>query len=122
MPQFGTLQPAFGVIPDPIRRAIIAKLAQGDCPIAEIASEFATTRPAAAEQLAVLRYSDLIAVEHRGCERINRFKPKSLHLAADRLDHFDKFWDDRLSALAVVAEQKERPTKTIYTKALRAHV
>lgn len=101
------VQPVFRALADPTRRAIIAMLAKGDRPIAEIAASFDITRPAVAKHLAVLRAGDLIAVEKRGRERINRLKPQALRTAADWLSHFDVFWDERLAALQTAAELKE---------------
>ena len=107
MPQPDTVQPVFRALADPTRRAIIAMLAKGDRPISDIAAAFDITRPAVAKHLAVLRDGDLVAVEQRGRERINRLKPEALRIAAAWLNHFDMFWDERLSALTAAAEQKE---------------
>ncbi len=101
------VQPVFRALADPTRRAIIAMLAEGERPIGEIAAAFDMTRPAVAKHLAVLRGGDLIAVEQRGRERINRLNPRALRTAADWLNHFDVFWDERLAALKGAVERKE---------------
>jgi len=101
-----TVQPVFRALADPTRRAIIAMLAEGERPIAEIAAAFDMTRPAVAKHLAVLRDGDLVAVEQRGRERINRLKPQALRSAADWLNHFSAFWDERLLALKAAVERK----------------
>ena len=101
------VQPVFRALADPTRRAIIAMLAKGERPISEIAAAFDMTRPAVAKHLAVLHEGDLIAVEQRGRERINRLNPRALRTAADWLNHFDVFWDERLAALKQAVERKE---------------
>jgi DNA-binding transcriptional ArsR family regulator len=101
------VQPVFRALADPTRRAIIAMLADGERPIAEIAAAFDMTRPAVAKHLAVLREGDLVAVEQRGRERINRLNPRALRTAADWLNHFDVFWDERLAALKKAVERKD---------------
>ena len=101
------IQPVFRALADPTRRAIVAMLAEGERPIAEIAAAFDMTRPAVAKHLTVLREGDLIAVEQRGRERINRLKPRALRTAADWLNHFDVYWDDRLAELKAVVERKD---------------
>lgn len=101
------VQPVFRALADPTRRAIIAMLAEGERPIAEIAGAFDMTRPAIAKHLAVLREGNLVAVERRGRERINRLNPRALRTAADWLNHFDVFWDDRLAALKDAVERKD---------------
>ena len=99
-------QPVFRALADPTRRAIISMLANGGRPIAEIAAEFDMTRPAVAKHLAILREGGLIAVEPKGRERINRLNPAALKTAADWINHFDQFWDDRLAKLKQVVEDK----------------
>ena len=100
-------QPVFRALADPTRRAIIAMLAEGALPIADIASEFDMTRPAVAKHLAILREGGLISVEQKGRERINRLNPKALKTAADWLNYFDRFWDVRLANLKKVVEEKK---------------
>lgn len=104
------VQPVFRALADPTRRAIIAMLAAGERPVSEIAAAFKTTRPAVAKHLAVLRNSKLISVEKRGRERINRLNARPLRTAAEWINHFDMFWDDRLAALKAAVEQKDEHT------------
>lgn len=105
MPAADRSQPVFRALADPTRRAIISMLAGGARPIADIASEFDMTRPAVAKHLAILREGGIVVVEPRGRERINRLNPAALKSAADWLNHFDKFWDDRLAKLKEVVEK-----------------
>ncbi|WP_425408496.1 ArsR/SmtB family transcription factor [Hyphococcus sp.] len=99
-------QAVFRALADPTRRAIIAMLAHGDRPIADIAAEFDVTRPAVAKHLAILREGGIISVEQRGRERINRLNPQALKTAADWLNAFESFWDERLAHLKKVVEDK----------------
>ena len=98
-------QPVFRALADPTRRAIISMLSDGPRPIADIASEFDMTRPAIAKHLAILKEGGVISVETKGRERINRLNPQALKTAADWLNHFDRFWDDRLAKLKTVVEK-----------------
>lgn len=107
MRQQKDVQPVFRALADPTRRAILSMLAEGERPIAEIAAAFDMTRPAVAKHLAVLEQGNLIAVEQRGRERINRLNPRALRTAADWLNHFEVFWDERLAALKQAVERKE---------------
>jgi DNA-binding transcriptional ArsR family regulator len=99
-------QPVFRALADPTRRAIVSMLAGGARPIAEIASEFEMTRPAVAKHLAILREGGLITVEAHGRQRINKLNPGGLKDAADWINHFDRFWDERLAELKQVVEEK----------------
>ncbi len=105
MPLADHTQPVFRALADPTRRAIISMLADGPRPIGDIAAEFDMTRPAVAKHLAILKEGGVIAVETKGRERINRLNPETLKTAADWLNHFDRFWDDRLAKLKEVVEK-----------------
>lgn len=100
-------QGAFRALADPTRRAIISMLAERDMTIGEVSSRFDMTRGAVKKHLTVLEEGALISVHPRGRERINRLEPRALKAAADWLNAFSRFWDERLIALkaAVEAEQ-----------------
>ena len=99
-------QSVFRALADPTRRAIISMLANGDRPIADIASQFEMTRPAVAKHLTILREGGLITVEEKGRERINRLNPNALKTAAEWINHFGRFWDERLAELKKAVEKK----------------
>lgn len=98
-------QPVFRALADPTRRAIIAMLAEGERPIGDIAEKFEMTRPAVAKHLAILKEGGVIRVEKKGRERINRLDPAALKSAADWLNYFDRFWDDKLAKLKKAVEE-----------------
>lgn len=100
-----TTQPVFRALADPTRRAIITMLADGPRPIGDIAAEFAMTRPAVAKHLLILREGGLIHTAVKGRERINYFNPEALRTAADWLNRFDRFWDEKLADLKSAAER-----------------
>ena len=101
-------QSVFRALADPTRRKIISMLAEGDRPIGEIADEFAMTRPAIAKHLRILEEGDVISVYPKGRERINQLNPEALKTAADWLNYFDQFWDDRLAKLKIVVEKGKK--------------
>ena len=97
-------QPVFRALADPTRRAIISMLSCGPRPVGDIAAAFEMTRPAVAKHLAILKEGGLIKVDIKGRERINRLNPAALKSAADWLNYFDRFWDDRLEQLKQAVE------------------
>ncbi len=97
-------QPVFRALADPTRRAIVMLLAGKDLRVGDIAERFEMTRPAVAKHLAVLKSADLIRVSQSGRERINHLNPGALKAATDWLAYFDRFWDDRLTALKTAVE------------------
>jgi DNA-binding transcriptional ArsR family regulator len=98
------LQPVFRALADPTRRRILRDLARQPASIADVASRFDITRPAVVKHLAILREGNLITVQPRGRERINVLNPSVLRSAADWLNFFDAFWDDKLAKLKLVVE------------------
>lgn len=95
-----TLQPAFRALADPTRREILTMLAAQDMTVAQVAGQFDMTRAAVKKHLVILEEGALIRSEPKGRERINRLAPDGLRPAFEWLGFFDRFWDDRLAALA----------------------
>ncbi|KNG95321.1 ArsR/SmtB family transcription factor [Pseudaestuariivita atlantica] len=101
-------QPTFRALADPTRRDILQMLATGDMTIAQITDRFDMTRAAVKKHLTVLSDGGLITTEVRGRERINRLDPAGFAPVRDWLTFFDRFWDDRLTALTDAIE-KDQP-------------
>jgi DNA-binding transcriptional ArsR family regulator len=99
------LQPVFRALADPTRRRILRDLAREPASIADVASRFEISRPAVVKHLAVLREGGLIKVKPRGRERINMLNPMALRSAANWLNFFDAFWDDKLAKLKNAVEE-----------------
>ena len=107
------LQPTFRALADPTRRAILLILARKEQTIGEVAEKFDMTRGAVKKHLTILEEGQLITVETRGRQRINRLNPDAIRPAFDWLSFFETFWDTRLSALkdAVETAPKQRETE-----------
>lgn len=104
-------QGAFRALADPTRRSILMHLSQDDMTIAEVSECFDMTRGAVKKHLTILEQGNLISVRTSGRERINHLEPAGLKSVADWLDHFNRFWDDRLADLAQAIETHESNTK-----------
>jgi DNA-binding transcriptional ArsR family regulator len=63
------LDAAFGALADPTRRAILARLAQGEATVMELVKPFALTQPAISQHLKVLEKAGLIARRVEGTKR-----------------------------------------------------
>ncbi|WP_420433482.1 metalloregulator ArsR/SmtB family transcription factor [Hyphobacterium sp.] len=101
------MQNVFRAISDPTRREILGLLAEREMSIGEVSERFAISRPAIAKHLAILRDGNLIRVEARGRERMNRLNAAPLKDVAAWLSVFDRFWDDRLDKLKSTLEQDD---------------
>lgn len=103
-----SLDRTFTALADPTRRAILARLAQGETTVGELAKPFAISAPAISRHLKVLEDAALISNERQGKHRLCRLKPRAMEEATDWLDFHRRFWTgslDRLDAhLSRIAE------------------
>lgn len=64
-----TLDATFSALSDPTRRAILARLAQGEATVTELAKPFEMTQPAISQHLKVLEDAGLVVVRVDGTRR-----------------------------------------------------
>jgi DNA-binding transcriptional ArsR family regulator len=69
---YSNLDAAFSALADPTRRAILARLAQGEATVMELAKPFEMTQPAISQHLKVLEEAGLIARRVDGTKRPRR--------------------------------------------------
>lgn len=74
--------------------------------IGEVVDQFDMTRGAVKKHLTILEQGNLISVHVNGRERINKLEPQGLKSVAEWFNYFDKFWDENLSNLKKVIEQR----------------
>ncbi|MDH5447115.1 MAG: metalloregulator ArsR/SmtB family transcription factor [Gammaproteobacteria bacterium] len=93
------LDMAFSALADPTRRAILAKLAEGEAQVTELAEPFGMSLPAVSKHLKVLERAQLITRQVDG--RVHRFhvNPEPLQQAKSWIEHYQKFWTEQLAAL-----------------------
>ena len=93
------LTTVFFALADPTRRAILARLAQGEASGTELAQPFSISVPAISKHLRVLEHADLIL--HRKDGRTHRFRlaARPLKEAATWLEHYRHFWEAQLDSL-----------------------
>ncbi len=93
------LTTVFFALADPTRRAILARLAQGEASGTELAQPFSISVPAISKHLRVLEHADLIL--HRKDGRTHRFRlaARPLKEAATWLEHYRQFWEAQLDSL-----------------------
>jgi DNA-binding transcriptional ArsR family regulator len=95
---------AFDVLGDPVRRRILELLADGELPSGAIAavvqSEFGISQPGVSQHLRVLRDSGFATVRPEGTRRLYAVDATPFQEVDDWMDHFRRFWDQRLDSLA----------------------
>ena len=93
------LSVVFAALSDPTRRAIIARLAEGDATVTELAEPFSISLPAISRHLKVLERAGLISRSRSGQWRSSTLEAAPLKEATDWMERYRIFWDvsfDRL--------------------------
>jgi DNA-binding transcriptional ArsR family regulator len=100
-----SLDHIFAALADPVRRAILARLRQGQVSVGELAQPFELTLPAISKHLNVLERAGLIRRIKDAQRRQCQLNPAGLVLAVDWLEEYRVFWENQLDALeAFLAE------------------
>jgi DNA-binding transcriptional ArsR family regulator len=95
------LSATLSALADPTRRAILARLAQGEASVNELAAPFPISQPAISKHLKVLEQAGLISRGRIAQSRPCRLEAGPLQDVAGWLDAYRRFWDqsfDRLDA------------------------
>lgn len=89
----------FSALADPTRRAMLARLAQGETSVTELAAPFEMSLPAVSKHLKVLERAGLVSRGRNAQWRPCRLEAEPLRAAADWIEHYRRFWEasfDRL--------------------------
>jgi DNA-binding transcriptional ArsR family regulator len=89
----------FAALADPTRRAILARLAQGEATVNELAAPFNLSLPGVSKHLKVLQHAGLISQGRRAQWRPCRLEPARLKEAADWIDTYRHIWEERFDRL-----------------------
>jgi DNA-binding transcriptional ArsR family regulator len=101
------LDATFGALADGTRRAILARLAQGEASVTELAEPFGMTRAAVSKHLMVLERAGLVSTA-RDAQR----RPRSLHAAplneaTTWLNQYRAFWEGSYVRLDALLEDQK---------------
>ena len=89
----------FAALADPTRRAILARLAQGEASVTELAAPFDMTQPAITKHLKVLERAGLISRGRQAQWRPCRLEAQPLRDAGGWIGQYRQLWEDRLDRL-----------------------
>ncbi len=93
------LSTTFAALADPTRRAILARLAAGECTVSELAAPFAMSLPAVSKHLRVLELAGLIAKSRAAQWRPCRLQAAPIKDVAEWADRYRDIWEGRLDRL-----------------------
>jgi DNA-binding transcriptional ArsR family regulator len=105
------LSAVFAALADPTRRAILARLREGDATVAELAEPFRMSQPAISRHLKVLEQAGLISHRRRATARPRHLQGEPLRSAAQWLASYREYWEeshDRLDEL-LASLQSDQP-------------
>lgn len=85
----------FAALADPTRRAIVARLAEGDATVTELAEPFSISLPAISRHLKVLEQAGLITRSRSAQWRSSTLRAEPLRDATAWMEQYRRFWDPR---------------------------
>ncbi|WGY72988.1 helix-turn-helix transcriptional regulator [Burkholderia cepacia] len=112
------LSVTFAALADPTRRAILARLAQGEATVGDLSGPFDMSAPAISKHLRVLAKAGLITQGRDRQFRPCRIAPEPLKEAADWVLQYRALWEQRLDQLDSYLQQlQQKPDKDAGEKA-----
>jgi DNA-binding transcriptional ArsR family regulator len=108
------LSTTFAALADPTRRAILARLAQGEATVTELAAPFELSLPAVSKHLRVLQRARLIEQGRQAQWRPCRLRPAPLRDVADWIGQYRRHWEEsfeRLDTYLRELDHDEHPDK-----------
>jgi len=105
------LDALFGAVTDPTRRAILARLAVSDARVTDVASDFPISLNSVSKHVRMLERAGLVRRTVLGRDHVLSLNAAPLAEAADWIDHYRRFWEDRLAALESFVTKKPGGSK-----------
>ncbi|MGE0600394.1 MAG: ArsR/SmtB family transcription factor [Dehalococcoidia bacterium] len=106
------LSATFAALADPTRRAILARLAEGETSVTELAAPFEMTLPAISKHLKVLERAGLISQAREAQWRRRRLEAAPLREAEAWIDQYREFWEARFDRLDDYLQKLQTEEKT----------
>ncbi|WP_020475954.1 ArsR/SmtB family transcription factor [Zavarzinella formosa] len=113
------LDATFAALADPTRRAILARLANGEASVTDLAKPFKMSQPAISKHLRVLERAGLISRGRDAQRRPRRIEGKPLAEATGWLEQYRRIWegnfqrlDELLDELKIQQPNDDTPTPT----------
>ena len=109
--QIDPLSSTFAALADPTRRAILARLASGECSVTELAEPFDMSLPAVSKHLKVLERAKLIARGREAQWRPCRLDAGPLKDVAAWVEEYRRFWEESFDRLEVYLREMQSKEK-----------
>jgi DNA-binding transcriptional ArsR family regulator len=106
------LSTTFAALADPTRRAILARLAQGDASVKTLSEPFDLTQPAISKHLRVLERAGLIEQGRQAQWRPRRLRAGPLREVATWVDYYRRHWEESFERLEIVLRELQATETT----------
>jgi DNA-binding transcriptional ArsR family regulator len=103
------LDATFIALADPTRRAILARLMSGEASVNELAEPFSISQPAVSKHLKILERAGLVSRSRDATRRPVKIEAGPMRDAADWLENYRKFWEQRYQRLDALLEVLQTP-------------
>jgi DNA-binding transcriptional ArsR family regulator len=100
-----TLDAVFAALADSTRRKILARLAEGEASVAELAEPFALSQPAISKHLKVLEDAGLVSSGRAAQRRPRKIEPERLGDASEWLEKYRALWAARYEKLDTLLDE-----------------
>lgn len=108
MPITDSLSATLAAVADPTRRAILARLREGEASVNELAAPFAMSLPAISKHIKVLERAGLLERGRNAQFRPCRLRAEGLRPAADWLETYRELWQQRLDRMEAYLAELQR--------------
>lgn len=109
--QAARLDAVFGAVADRTRRAILARLARSDARVTEVASDFPISLNSTSKHIKMLERAGLVNRTVTGRDHVLSLNAAQMAQAAEWIDQYRHFWEDRLAALEAHLTKKRKNSK-----------
>ena len=103
------LSVTFAALADPTRRAILARVAQGEATVMELAEPFQLKLPTVSKHLKVLRRAGLVTQGRQAQWRPCRLEAAPLKDVADWVERYRERWEERMGQLDDYLQELQKP-------------
>ena len=97
----------FRALADPTRRAMLQDLADGPRTVGELAAPHAISLAGASKHIQVLERAGLIRREVRGRVHTCSLDARPLHMGAEWMRHYERFWNSKLDVLEALLKAED---------------
>jgi DNA-binding transcriptional ArsR family regulator len=113
------LDRVFFALSDPVRRAILNRLDEGELLVSEVAEPFEISLQAVSKHIQVLVRAGLVQQERTGRISRCRLEAGPIYAAAVWLNRYSKYWQDQFNVLAMALEDIGKPAAKPKSKSKR---